>query len=156
MKRLKLLFLGLVLLSVTAGAENLVIEKISHDELHHAIETIGRLEFDLHNGEENVAPDLLLIAKDGSVLATVSVDEVKKVYFSEATALDQLENQLTVVADQSGETLTVEGAKDNTLRVFDMNGKLMLTQIGQTINVGSLPKGVYLLQCGMSVVKFTK
>ncbi len=157
---------ALVLMSLFANADNLVIQKLDLSEYKQTLDVIGRLEFDLHLTEsadesENpntTVPDLLLISKDNQLLFSIPVDNIQKITLDEIeTKLEQSlnSNNFNVIFDNG--TIKVEGVESvETIRVFDMNGKLMLSQGGNSISVETLPKGVYILQCGINIVKFTK
>jgi hypothetical protein len=59
------------------------------------------------------------------------------------------------------EYVTVSGVEPNVgINLFDMNGKLLQTVVSKgdavRIDVSPYPPGVYLLQAGKSVIKFTK
>ena len=131
-------------------AENLVIQTMNQQEKYQALESFGRLEID-HEQQQ-----VLLILKDGSIAETYSLEEMRKIYFTDKEqGLYNLSDGLSVEVREN--ELIVNGLEEAvTLRVIDASGKVLLTQKGFSIGVSSLPTGVYLLQCNKGIVKFIK
>lgn len=147
----KLLFLVLLFWgSYHANASNLYIEYINGQTATEALEVIGRLEFQ--------SEKMLLIAHNGIVLGEISVDKIKKLVFETPNSLDKIDiNMLYVYPNPTHDMLMVHGVDENTLlRVFDMSGRLVASEVGNRISVADLAIGTYLLQVNTNVVKFIK
>ena len=50
----------------------------------------------------------------------------------------------------------VQGAEGQTLRVYDLQGRLLKQTKGTEVQVEDLANGTYLLQIGTQVVRFIK
>lgn len=147
--RLRLLPLVL-LLSLVVKAE-VSVTALSQEELANAVYTIGKVV--LHNDT------LCLVAADGSVLGCEPVSNVRSLVFIDgmATALDEVEEPaVSVYPNPTQDLLQINGANGTTVRVFDLNGRCLLTTQEQLVNVQTLPMGSYLLQVNTKVVKFIK
>ena len=132
-------------------ATNLVIEPRSGAEVLQDIATIGKLVFEGEN--------IQLLDKDGNILATEPIANVKKICFTPPTNTDvndTLVNTILVYPNPTQDVLMIQGAESQTLRVYNLQGSLLLTQWGNQISVGNLPDGTYLLQIGTQVVRFIK
>ena len=137
--------------SLQTMATNLVLVQSSGAEEKQDIATIGKLVF----VEENIQ----LLDKDGNILATEPIANVKKICFASETNTnvnDTLVNTILVYPNPTQDVLMIQGAASQTLRVYNLQGSLLLTQWGNQISVGNLPDGTYLLQIGTQVVRFIK
>ena len=137
--------------SLQTMATNLVIEHRSGAEEMQDIATIGKLVF--------VGENIQLLDKDGNILATEPIANVKKICFAPPTNTnvnDTLVNTILVYPNPTQDVLMIQGAESHTLRVYNLQGSLLLTQWGNQISVGNLPDGTYLLQIGTQVVRFIK
>lgn len=148
----KFLFLLIALLSaVQVMATNLVIERYTGAEMAKDIALIGKWVF--------VGTDLLLLDKADNVLATEAIDNVRKIVFAESssTALDRVEeDQIVVYPNPTHDMLYINGIDNQTLRVYDLQGRLLLLHEGTEVSVEGLSAGTYLLQIGTQVVRFIK
>ena len=66
---------------------------------------------------------------------------------------------LRVYSTPGSSLINIEGAKAGTVEVFSTSGALVVRQLGwngQPVDVGSLPKGVYILRVGGQSFKFNK
>ena len=141
----------IILCSLQTMATNLVIEHRSGAEVLQDIATIGKLVF--------VGENIRLLDKSGDILATESIANVKKICFAPPTNTDvndTLVNTILVYPNPTQDVLMIQGAESQTLRVYNLQGSLLLTQWGNQISVGNLPDGTYLLQIGTQVVRFIK
>ena len=137
--------------SLQTMATNLVIEHRSGAEEMQDIATIGKLVF----VEENIQ----LLDKDGNILATESIANVKKICFAPPTNTDvndTLVNTIIVYPNPTQDILMIQGAESQMLRVYNLQGSLLQTEWGNQIAVSHLPDGTYLLQIGTQVVRFIK
>ena len=137
--------------SLQTMATNLVLVQSSGAEEMQDIATIGKLVF--------VEDSIQLLDKSGDILATEPIANVKKICFAPPTNTDvndTLVNTILVYPNPTQDVLMIQGAESQTLRVFNLQGSLLLTQWGNQISVGKLPDGIYLLQIGTQVVRFIK
>ena len=137
--------------SLQTMATNLVIEHRSGAEEMQDIALIGRLVF--------VEDSIQLLDKEGNILATEPIANIKKICFEPSTETDvndTLVNTILVYPNPTQDVLMIQGAESPTLRVYNLQGSLLLTESGNQISVGHLPDGTYLLQIGTQVVRFIK
>ena len=137
--------------SLQTMATNLVLVQSSGVEEMQDIATIGKLVF--------VEDSIQLLDKSGDILATEPIANVKKICFAPPTNTDvndTLVNTILVYPNPTQDVLMIQGAESQTLRVYNLQGSLLLTQWGNQISVGNLPDGTYLLQIGTQVVRFIK
>jgi hypothetical protein len=50
----------------------------------------------------------------------------------------------------------IQGIEAQALRVYDLQGRLLIQEEGTQVNVNNLTNGTYLLQVGTQVVRFIK
>ena len=146
----RFLLIAALMYCMCMTAENLVIQTLDSQEKFQALESFGRLEFD-HELQQ-----VSLILKDGTVAEVFAMDEVHKLYFTErGQGFASVGEDLTI--EVNGNELVVNGLSEpTTLRVFSISGQLLMQQNGFSMDVTSLPNGVYLLQCKLGIVKFAK
>ena len=143
-----LLFFALIC-SLQMMAINLVVEHRSGADLLQDISLIGKWIY--------VGEDLQLLDKQGNVLATEPLANIKKITFSVPTATENVQtNAILVYPNPTQDVLMIQGIEAQTLRVYDMQGRLLKTENGTQVNVSNLAEGTYLLQIGTQVVRFIK
>ena len=153
MKR-KLLLMCAVLCSIQMMCINLVFEKTDGTEQSHNVSLIGKWLF--------VDRDLLLIDKEGNILASEPVLNIRKIVFDGKDATGNLspisktDNAIMVYPNPTKDILHVEGAEDHIIRIYNTQGILLKKATGKQINVSNLHTGTYLLQIGTQVVRFIK
>ena len=107
-----------------------------------------------------VDTNLQLLDKQGNVLATEPLDNVRKIVFSNesiTTALENVENGTIIVyPNPTQDVLHIQGIEAQTLRVFNMQGSMLQTTVNTQVSVSDLPVGTYLLQIGTQVIRFIK
>lgn len=149
--RQKILVLAFaVLCSMPILATNLVIERYAGAEMVQDIALIGKWVF--------MDTNLQLLDKEGNVLATEPLANVRKIVFSnESTAVDNVEmGSIVVYPNPTQDMLYIKGIEAQTLRVFNLQGHVLQTTEGTQVSVVNLPTGTYLLQIGTQVVRFIK
>lgn len=149
--RQKILVLAFaVLCSMPILATNLVIERYAGAEMVQDIALIGKWVF--------MDTNLQLLDKEGNVLATEPLANVRKIVFSnEFTALDNVEKgSIVVYPNPTQDVLYIQGIEAQILRIFNMKGNMLQTTEGTQVSVSHLPTGTYLLQIGTQVVRFIK
>ena len=133
-------------------ATSLVLLQTDGSQQLQDIAKIGKWVFT----EEN----LQLIDKDGNVLATEPIAEVKKITFSISNSETTTENvaikSIVVYPNPTQDILHITGVTPQTLRVFDFQGRLLIIDNSTQVNVSNLNAGTYLLQVGTQVIRFIK
>ena len=139
-----------ILCGMNVLATNLVIERYAGAEMVQDIAVIGKWVF--------VDTNLQLLDKEGNVLATEPLDNVRKIVFSdEPTAVDNVEKgSIIVYPNPTQDVLFIQGIDAQILRIFNMQGNMLQTTEGTQVSVSHLPTGTYLLQIGTQVVRFIK
>ena len=133
-------------------ATSLVLLQTDGSQQLQDIAKIGKWVFT----EEN----LQLIDKDGNVLAIEAIAEVKKITFSisnsETTTENVAINSIVVYPNPTQDILHIAGITPQTLRVFDLQGRLLIIDNSTQVNVSNLNTGTYLLQVGTQIIRFIK
>ena len=141
-----------ILCGMNVLATNLVIERYAGAEMVQDRAVIGKWVF--------VDTNLQLLDKEGNILATEPLDNVRKIVFSNesiTTALENVENgSIIVYPNPTQDVLHIQGIEAQTLRVFNMQGSMLQTTEGTQVSVSDLPVGTYLLQIGTQVIRFIK
>ena len=152
MKKWLFLCLAAVAISVQATATNLVLSRSSGTQLLQDIAAIGKVVF--------VGDDLQLLAHDGSVLAQEPIAEVQQITFADGSEPTSVEGAtasgIILYPNPTQDRLVVQGAEGQTLRVYDLQGRLLKQAEGTEVQVEDLANGTYLLQIGTQVVRFIK
>ena len=142
----------IILCSLQTMATNLVIEHRSGAEVLQDIAIIGKCLV--------VGENIQLLDKSGNVLAIEPLANIKQITFATAgiseDVNDTIVNAIVVYPNPTQDVLMIQGAESQTLRVYNLQGSLLLTQWGNQISVGKLSDGTYLLQIGTQVVRFIK
>lgn len=146
-----LLFFALIC-SLQMMVANLVVEHRSGADLLQDISLIGKWIY--------VGEDLQLLDKQGNVLATEPLANIKKITFALSgtpTATENVQNNaILVYPNPTQDVLMIQGIEPQTLRVYDMQGRMLKAENGTQVSVGNLAEGTYLLQIGTQVVRFIK
>ena len=134
---------------------NLVFDKTDGTQESHNVSLIGKWLF--------IDRDLLLIDKEGNLLASEPVLNIRKIVFLDgkddtgnSSPLSKTDNTIVVYPNPTYDILHVEGADDHTIRIYNTQGLLLKKATGKQINVSNLHTGTYLLQIGTQVVRFIK
>lgn len=145
------LFLAFVC-SMQMMALNLVVEHRSGADLLKDIALIGKW---LYEGD-----NLQLLDKEGNVLATEALANIRRITFSTSGPVTDVENvdsqSILVYPNPTQDALMVQGIETQALRVYDLQGRLLVQEEGTQVNVNHLAEGTYLLQIGTQVVRFIK
>ena len=144
-----------ILCSIQMMCINLVFDKTDGTQESHNVSLIGKWLF--------VDKDLLLIDKEGKLLASEPVLNIRKIVFLEgndatgnSSPLSKTDNAIMVYPNPTKDILHIEGAEDHTIRIYNTQGLLLKKATGKQINVSNLHTGTYLLQIGTQVVRFIK
>ena len=133
-------------------ATNLVLLQIDGTQQLQDIEKIGKWIF--------VEENLQLLDKSENLLATEPIAEIKKITFSNSASETATENiainSIIIYPNPTQDILHINTSTPQTLRVFDLQGRLLLIENSMQVNVSSLNTGTYLLQVGTQVIRFIK
>lgn len=110
---------------------------------------------------------LRLFSYDGTKLAERNLEDVKKITFKEDGSTDIIEStiekevSLNAYPNPTQNALFLSGLKEGeSINIFSTDGqlirKLIATGENMQIEVSSLKNGIYLLQSGLSIIKFIK
>ena len=142
----------IILCSLQTMATNLVIEHRSGAEVLQDIAIIGKCLV--------VGDRIQLLDKSGNVLAIEALANIKKITLltsdTSEDVNDTIVNTIVVYPNPTQELLIIQGIESQTLRIYDLQGRLLKTEWGNQISVGNLSDGTYLLQIGTQVVRFIK
>lgn len=161
MKKIKTLFVAALLsmCSATAFAEgstNVTVVLKSGDSTVINVDETGALYF------QNEALNLLPSVSSASV-STYQLSAIRKVMFEQSTGVARVlsdgEILLYPVPAQNEINIANAPASLKEVKIFNMSGKLVLNTsftTGQSINISSLPTGVYVLNANGITAKFEK
>ena len=148
----KILFSFALICSLQMMAMDFVVEHRSGADLLQDISLIGKWVY--------VGDNLQLWDKSGNVLATEALSNIKRITFTAhgaSTATENVQgNTIFVYPNPTHDVLMVQGCEAQTLRVYDLQGRVLMQQQDTQVNVGHLANGTYLLQIGTQVVRFIK
>ena len=133
-------------------AVNLVVEHRNGTDLLQDVALIGKWVY--------VGEDLQLLDKAGNVLATEPLANIKKITFvmpgNTTTTENVAESTILVYPNPTQDILMIQGIEAQSLRVYDLQGRLLKAENGTQVQVSDLTEGTYLLQIGVQVVRFIK
>ena len=131
-------------------ATNLVLLKSDGTQQLQDVALIGKWVYEGDN--------LQLLDKQGHVLATEPLANIRKITFSElgSAVEDVLINSILVYPNPTQDVLMIQGIEAQALRVYDLQGRLLVQENGTQVSVSNLAEGTYLLQIGTQVVRFIK
>ena len=138
--------------SMQLMATDLVLQKSDGAQQLQDIAVIGKWIF--------VDDDLQLLGHDGTLLAQESIKNIRKITLINSGDLSATENittpNIVIYPNPAQDILLVKGVELQTLRVFDLQGRLLKTTDDAQVTVSDLASGTYLLQLGTQVVRFIK
>ena len=147
-----LILICAVLCSLQCMATSLVLLQTDGVQQVQDIAKIGKWIF--------VEENLQLLDKVGNLLATEPISELKNITFSISnpeTATENVQmNSIVIYPNPTQDMLYISGTTPQTLRVYDLQGRLLINETSMQINVSTLNMGTYLLQIGTQVVRFFK
>lgn len=147
-----LLLIVMFLCSTHMMAINLVIENANGKTQSHNVSMIGKWLFEGDN--------LKLLDKEGNLLASESVLDIRKIIFLEAgnqtLNVPRYENAILIYPNPTQDILNIKGLDGGVVRLYDIEGVLLFKTKDTQINVSAYPTGTYLLQIGTQVVRFIK
>ena len=147
------------LLSLTLGtqADDKVAVVTKKGKTTYAIDKVARIA---------VGDDLSVVTSDGKT-TTYAFDDVQRIVIGDdATAISAVSKDgssvLTLSVASDGSSMTVGGWQQGetaTLELFDVAGHALTQRAawhGESVDISSLPSGVYVLRIGSHTAKFCK
>lgn len=109
----------------------------------------------LHNGW------ISFISSDGEEISRERISDIRSIVFPSnhsgtTDVIDVPEDNIRIYPNPVQETLFIESAHETTYKIYDFNGRCLMSGEGNTINVSTLAKGTYLLQINNNTFKFFK
>lgn len=147
-------FLFALLCGMQAMATNLVLQRTDGAQQLHDIALIGKWVF--------VERNLQLLDKQGNILATEPLDAIRGINFGTPSTPSSIESafqegRIVVYPNPTHDVLIVQGIEDKqSMRVYDLQGRVVKESTTNEVNVSNLAEGTYLLQIGTQVVRFVK
>ena len=146
----KLFLFWAFICSIQMIAFDLVVEHRSGNDLLQDVAAIGKWVY--------IGDYLQLFDKQGNVLATEPLADIKKITFSEkGSSVENVQiNSIIVYPNPTQDILMIQSIESQALRVYNLQGHLLKIENGTQVSVGNLAEGTYLLQIGTQVVRFIK
>ncbi len=132
---------------------------------NQAISVIGRIEFKEESAflvfkDETVQPVNLgkLSSLNRIALGNISESNIAKDNDDNGDAIASVCNiTISTYPNPTSDVIRIEGMEDGQIaRLFNLNGRLVLSTNECEINLGNLPQGDYLLQVGTEIIKVVK
>lgn len=149
---------GLFCSLLVFAESNLVIEPLSGEQLHFAVQRIGQIRFENNS--------ICLYDKENVQLGCTPTKDIKKItFYKEEEGQTELEdyyaNELQVYSNPEGTQLVIHGLDgEQVVRIYSLHGQLLISTLVSdnhaVIRVDGLQAGGYLLQAGAQIVKFIK
>ena len=142
---------AIVLGTISAMASHLVITTHTSTNIAQDIAIIGKWVF--------VDNYLQLLDKEGNIIAVEPTNNIRKITFAkeiETSVEETVTQDILIYPNPTHDILIIKGIDAQPIRVYNMQGNVVLHKYGTEINVESLTNGTYLLQVGAQVVRFIK
>ncbi|MBO4666148.1 MAG: T9SS type A sorting domain-containing protein [Paludibacteraceae bacterium] len=160
MKKL-LTLLMIASFAVMSFATTLHVEQLQGEDFALAVKQIGKLVI---KGSKIEFYD-----RQGNLLHTSDIEDVPVMTFDQNAEEQEFEGgeavenvfggtlNYTVYPNPSSTAVMINGlSAETTLRLYNLDGQLIKTVIGTSINVEDVPAGNYLLQCENQIIKIIK
>lgn len=139
--------------SLAATESTLVVKKLSGNDYSAALATVGRVY--LTDGK------VTLQTTDGKITVICALSGAQSVVFNKsAAAIPEIVRDkvsISVYPNPSAGMVSVSGLADGAeVRVFDLQGRSVLTTTAPSVDLSPLKAGIYLLQAGPEVVQIIK
>lgn len=131
---------------------------VSNDgtETPYSIDATGEIFF----GSDYMA---IMASSNATEMATYQMDDVRKVLFEGSVRIVDVQgdNPLSLTPNPANESFVLHGMADGvqTVSVYSMSGALMIEgrySNGESIDISSLAKGIYMVRACTSVAKLIK
>lgn len=109
----------------------------------------------LHNGW------CYFMGADGDEISRERISDIRSIVFLSdhsggTDIIDVPEDNIRIFPNPVQEALFIESPGETTYKIYDLDGRCLMSGEGNTINVSSLTKGTYLLQINNNTFKFIK
>ena len=109
----------------------------------------------LHNGW------LYFMSPNGDVILKERISDISSIIFPNdhsggTDIIDVPEDDIRIYPNPVQETLFIESAAETTYKIYDLDGRCLMSGEGKAVSVSSLMKGTYLLQINNNTFKFIK
>lgn len=104
---------------------------------------------------------LYFMGADGAEISRERISDIRSLVFPSnhsggSDIIEVPEDDIRIYPNPVQETLFVETSEETTYKIYDLDGRCLMSGEGNTINVSSLTKGTYLLQINNNTFKFIK
>ena len=152
----KLLF-SLLFVSAICGLKaqsyELVIKMNDETETIWNSESLSNIYFD----DETT---LILVEKENYYTHSYNISEIKKMYFNSSENVEELsqDNVSFVFPNPAKDKIQIIGVENQEIEIISIDGKSMfrVKYDGTSIDVSSLPQGLYLIKTNNKTLKFEK
>lgn len=142
--------------SFAATEPTLVVKKLSGDDYSAALASVGKVY--LTDG------NVTLQTTDGKNTVICVLSEAQSIAFNKGTSAQTYITEslrdgvsISVYPNPSAGMVSVSGLEDGSVvRVFDLQGRAVLTTTAPSVDLSPLKAGVYLLQAGPELVQIIK
>ncbi len=164
-KDLKQLFALCTLLLATTSAcfagdeASLIVNKLNGEEYSKALSTVGRLYFTDGN--------IVLQTTDGDSIPICAISDARSIVFAKGNTDDRKPTvipevirdkvSIAVYPNPSSGMVSVSGLPGGSeVRIFDLQGRPVLTSAAPSVDLSPLKAGIYLLLAGPEVVQIVR
>lgn len=153
------LLLATTLACFADNETSLIVNKLNGEEYSKALSTVGRMYFTDGN--------IVLQTTDGDQIPICAISEAQSIVFAKGNTDDSNPTiipevirdkvSISVYPNPSAGIVSVSGLSDGAeVRVFDLQGRHVLTSSAPSVDLSSLKAGIYLLQAGPEVVQIVR
>lgn len=154
MKKLLLVLFVLVLGKVNAQSYELKIKMNDETEIAWKSETLRNIYFD------DDASTMIVVENETNFTHSYNFYEINKIYFQSEVSLNEMKFEETsfVFPNPANDNIRIFGIENQEIEIFSTDGKLILRERyeGKSIDVSSLPQGLYLIKTNGQTLKFNK
>ena len=155
MKKLALTFLFVLFMcGLRAQSYELVIRLNDQSETTWTDESLRNIYF--------IDEDDMLVVVENESLATHQYDfaKINKIYFKSGVGVTELNKDEAsfVFPNPANNNIRIFGIENQEIEIFSTDGKLILKERyeGKSIDISSLPQGLYLIKTNGQTLKFNK
>ena len=148
--------IALLVTALGANADDVVTVVTQNGQKSYSMDKLSRIQLN----EDN-----LMVVDSNEKGTTYAFDDVQRILISlDATAVNDAtaDGKLTLTVSTDGTEMCVDGWDSSqmaSLRVYDASGRSVMNSErwqGETIDISSLPQGVYVVKAGTHTAKFRK
>ena len=155
MKKIVLTLLMFVLAVCGLKAQSYALKIQMNDET----ETLWEAE-QIRNVYFDNDSTLIIVENETDYTHSYNVLEVKKIYFQSTVSLNEITSKQMafVYPNPANDNIRIIGVENQDVEIFSTDGKLFMKARynGKSLDISSLPKGLYLLKTNGQTLKFNK